>query len=196
MASDPQIGDGPHPVEPFPTFEFKGSRAFFGVLLLGSGVIAAAIAALGAVVLSSLAVLYAGWAGYRVIRPGRLCVTEAGIVDETFWYSPGLIPWREVTDVRPTRWGLVEVDLVDESVFLERLGALSRMARFKQQLYGFGPALIVPWVLHGRRRTIVERLQDGLDAYTRIALADNGRAEELNDPRSRADGLDVAPQED
>ncbi|MBT8487821.1 MAG: hypothetical protein KJO65_03230, partial [Gemmatimonadetes bacterium] len=113
-----------------------------------------------------------GWAGYRVILPGRLCVTEAGIVDEMFWYSPGLIPWQDVTDVRPTRWGLVEIDLVDDDVFLQRLGPLSQMARFKQQLYGFGPALVVPWVLRGRRRTIVDRLQDGLDAYTRIALAD------------------------
>lgn len=188
MAPEPPLG--PHPVsgseppggkaapaEPFPSVEFKGSRVFFGVLLLVVGFFAAGLAALGSVVLSSLAVLYGGWAGFRLIAPGRVRATEDGIVDETFWYSPGLIPWAHVTDVRPTRWGLVEIDLVDEDIFLEGLGPLVQVALFKQRLYGFGPALLVPWVLRGSRRTIVDGLQVGLDAYTHAALTQGGSDE-------------------
>ena len=179
MASEPPLGPHPPsgslpggeaPGELFPSVEFKGSRAFFGMVLLVVGSLAAGFAALGSLVLSSLAVMYAGWSGYRLIAPGRVRATAEGIVDETFWYSPGLIPWAQVTDVRPTRWGLVEIDLVDEDVFLEGLGPLARAALFKQQLYGYGPAVLVPWVLRGSRRMIVDGLQGGLDAYTHAAL--------------------------
>lgn len=193
LGLEPPSGAGPLPgnglpAEPFPSVHFRGSRAFFGGLLLVVGSLAAGFAALGSVILSSLAVLYAGWAGFRLIAPGRLHSTEAGIVDETFWYSPGLIPWAQVTDVRPTRWGLVEIDLVDEDVYLERLGALARVAVFKQQLYGFGPSLIMPWALQGSRRTIIDGLQDGLDAYTHMVLttgAADGGATQLPDGPSR-----------
>lgn len=153
-------------IEGFPEFEIRGSPVFFGLVCLVFGVLAVGLATMGQVVFSALAVLYAGWAGMRLIRPGKVSVTAAGIVDRTFWYSPGLIPWQEVTDVRAVRWGLIEIDLADEGAFLERLGPLAQMARFKQQLYGFGPALLVPWVLRGTRRSMVDRLQDGLDAFT------------------------------
>lgn len=181
MATSSPIVEGVDRHEPFPTYEFRGSRLFFAFVLLAAGSVAAGVAALGSLVLASIGVAYAGWAGYRLISPGRLCVTGDGIVDETFWYSPGLIPWPEVTDIRPTRWGLVEIDLVDDNVFLERLGPLSRVALFKQQLYGFGPALIVPWVLRGGRSTIVDRLQEGLDAHTLLAFSESLRSDPMVD---------------
>lgn len=170
-------GSTPDPTPGFPTHECRGSRPFFaGMVLLAAG-LGVGAAALGSLILAVLAIGYTGWSAYRLIAPGRLRVTEDGLVDDTFWHSPGLIPWRTITDVRPARWALIEIDLVDENAFVEKLGPLKQMALLKQQLYGFGPAIIVPWVLQGSRQSILETLQDGLDAYTHIALAEERGAE-------------------
>ncbi len=189
MATGSEVGHSADPFEPFPGRVFRGSRSFFAGLVAVSGGVAAAFAAVGSLVLATLAMAYTAWAGYRLIAPGRLRVTRDGILDETFWYSPGLIPWDEITDIRPTRFGLVEIDLVDETAYVDRLGPWAQLALIKQQLYGFGPALIVPWVLRGTRRDLVEGLQEGLDAHTLRVLTQSGNDVQLPTiPERSADG--------
>ncbi len=62
---------------------------------------------------------HAVWAFRRLLDPRpRIRLSSDGIVDKNFWYSPGLIPWEEILDVRSTRLGLIEVDLKDESADL------------------------------------------------------------------------------
>lgn len=113
---------------------------------------------------------YALWALTRLLdRRPRIRVTPEGIIDDNFWYSPGLVRWADILDVRMTRLGLIEVDLRDENAFWERLSPLRRLARFKMQLYGFGPALITPWGLEGSGSEIVAHLQAGLDEHVLLA---------------------------
>ncbi len=100
----------------------------------------------------------------------RLRITEEGIVDQNFWYSPGLITWSEMLDVRATRWRTIEIDLVDEEAFLARLSVLARLYRIKLQLRGLGPTLIVPWGLECTRRELIEMLETGMDSYALSAV--------------------------
>jgi hypothetical protein len=115
-------------------------------------------------------------------RP-RIRITADGIVDENFWYSPGLIPWEEIVDVRATGLGLIEVDLSDASAFLERLSPMRQVARFKMQLLGFGPAVITPWGLDRSGREVVALLQDGLDEHVVLSARREGAAR-LADPEA------------
>ena len=98
-------------------------------------------------------------------RRTRLRITDEGIVDEIFWYSPGLIKWDEILDVRAARWGAIEVDLLYANAFLARLSDLAQLRRIKQRLMGFGPAVIFPWGLGGPRRELIEMLETGMDSY-------------------------------
>lgn len=161
--------------DPFPECEIHGSGLFFGSVGLLAAIAAIACASVGQVFFATIAAGCAGWSGFRLwIKPARVRVTTEGIVDETFWYSPGLIRWSEIIDVRERRWGLIEIDLLNETTFWERLGPLSQLALIKYQLYGFGPALIVSWALEGRRSDIVDALQDGLDTFALTSFADPG----------------------
>lgn len=168
----------------FPECEIHGSRLFFGSVGLLAAVAAIACASAGQVFFATIAAAYAGWSGFRLwIKPAWVRVTTEGIVDETFWYSPGLIRWSEIIDIRETRWGLIEIDLLDETAFWERLGPLRQLARIKYQLYGFGPASIVSWTLKGRRSDIVDRLQDGLDTFALTSFTDPEALEPPSPPR-------------
>jgi len=100
-------------------------------------------------------------------RPGAaLRITEDGLIDNSHWWFSGLIPWGEIIDIRAARWGMIEIELRDESAFWEQLTALQKLGRLKSQLYGFGPALIVPFLLQGSRSQLVDEMQAGLDQYT------------------------------
>lgn len=95
--------------DPFPECEIHGSGLFFGSVGLLAAVAAIACASVGQVFFATIAAGYAGWSGFRLwIRPARVRVTTEGIVDEMFWYSPGLIRWSEIIDVRETRWPRVD----------------------------------------------------------------------------------------
>ena len=98
-------------------------------------------------------------------RRTRLRITDEGIVDENFWYSPGLIKWDEILDVSAARWGAIEIDLLDANAFLARLSGLAQLYRVKLWLKGFGPAVIIPWGLEGSRRELIEILETGMDSY-------------------------------
>lgn len=144
------------------------SKGFYACWCIGMAILAGASATLPGVGPYGLVVFgaHAVWALYRLMdRQARIRVTREGIVDENFWYSPGLIPWEEILDVRVTQLGLIEVDLRDESAFWARLSPLRQIARFKHQLFGFGPALITPWGLDGSTGEVVGLLQAGLDDH-------------------------------
>jgi hypothetical protein len=107
-----------------------------------------------------------GWALFRALyRPVRLEINDDGIIDRTFWFSPGFIPWTDVLDVSPSRFGCIDLELRDEAAFWERLSPLQMLARWKFPLYGLGPAAIFSWALRGSRADIVERLEERLDNF-------------------------------
>ena len=97
--------------------------------------------------------------------PG-LRITEEGLLDNSHWWHSGLIPWDEIIDVRASRWGMIEIDLRDEQAFWQRLTPIQQLAHWKSQLYGFSPALVVPFLLEGSRSQLVDEMQAGLDQYT------------------------------
>lgn len=154
--------------------EIRDSRPFYALSSIGYGTLAwwssssLGLGAAGLVVFGS----YSLWSLLRFVRPRvRLRISEDGIVDETFWwYSPGLIRWGEIVDFRTTKWGLVQIELVDEDSFLGRLSGLRQFTRVKSMLYGLGPALLVPWVLEGSKRDLLGSLKTRLDAYTLAAV--------------------------
>lgn len=165
--------------------ELRDSKAFWGTVAVATGALALASSGTG---LGPFGLVlfggYATWAVSRLLhRPVRLAVNAQGIVDRTFWFSPGLIPWSEIVDVRPGRFGFIDIELRDEAAFMERLPPLRRLARWKFALYGLGPAAMNPWPLPASRREIVEALESGLDAFI---LEDVDRIRPL-------DGLSEAP---
>jgi hypothetical protein len=108
----------------------------------------------------------AAWALHRLFRrKARLRITEQGIIDEQFWYSPGLIKWDEILDVRPSRWGYIEIDLADKPAYFRRLSGLAQTVRAYMRLWGFGPAAISSWGLEASRGEIIEALETGMDSY-------------------------------
>lgn len=158
----------------FPSCEIRDSRVFFGCFSSAMAVLAAGFAVTGWWLPAMIATGYAGWSGYRtLVAPVRVRVTEAGIEDRTFWYSPGLIPWDEILEVRAGSWGAIEIDLRDETSFWNELRPLARLPRMKFQLfYGLGPAAILPWMLRGARTEIVDALQEGLDTVAVRSLSE------------------------
>jgi len=153
--------------------EIRDSRPFYGFWCLLTGSLAGLTAfawgwgPIGLLVFG----LHSVWSFLRLFsRRARLCITEEGIVDANFWTSPGLIRWEEVLDVQPTRWGLIEVKLLDEQAFWSRQSFWAQLARAKLLLYGYQGTVIVPWGLAGSRRKLVQTLQDGLDAAEIAAM--------------------------
>ena len=175
--------------------EIHDSRLFLG--LYSGGMTIAAIA--GALlsgwgpVLPIIFGTHALWSLRRLFdRRPRLRVSAEGIRDENFWYSPGLIRWEEIRDVRRTRFGLIEIELRDEGAFLDRLSWLQQLPRLKFAMFGFGPALVTPWGFKGTTREVVTTLQQGLERY----LLDSVRSEHsLLSPRATpAPGAQARPQ--
>jgi hypothetical protein len=165
--------------------EIYDSKAFYACWFVGTAFLAVASLALPGVGPVGLVVFgsHAVWAVTRLESPRpRIRVTPEGLIDENFWYSPGLIPWDEILDVRPTRWGLIEVDLRDEDAFWRRLPALSRLARSKMQLLGFGPAVITPWGLNRSRAEVVGLLASGLDEHLIAEVKDDAARGVLGGP--------------
>jgi hypothetical protein len=111
---------------------------------------------------------YSAWSFLRVVSwRVRVRVTEDGIVDETFgWYSPGLIRWEGIRDVRAGRWGGIEIELKDQKAFFYRLSPPAVLARALSMLFGLGPAVINPLYFKGSRRELLESLEAALDSYT------------------------------
>ena len=184
------------PFDAYPTspIEIRDSRAFYALWAEVAGSLAVLSAASwiwGPVGLAGLVGLgvfgaHAVWALRRLFgRRVRLRITEEGIVDENFWYSPGLIKWDEVLDVRATRWGRIEIDLLDENAFLARLSGPHQVGRIKQLarsaraihtvLLGFGPASIFSWGLEASRGEIIEALEAGMDSYA-LSVVRQGHA--------------------
>ena len=158
--------------------EIRDSRIFFaswGILtgsLAALSVVSWGLGPFGLVVFGTHAV----WSLTRLLsRRVRVRITQEGVVDENYWLSPGLITWDEILDVRPTKWGLIEIDLADEDAFLERRSTLAQLAIFKQQLYGLGPAVIVPWSLRGTRRELLDALETAMDTFA-LSKVRNGEA--------------------
>ncbi len=159
------------------------SRLFFGLYSAGMTIAAIPCALLSGFgpVLAIILGTHALWALRRVIdRRPRLRISAEGIRDENFWYSPGMIRWDEILDVRRTRFGLIEVELRDEGAFWNRLSPLRQLPRVKLALFGFGPALITPWGLRGTTREVVGTLQQGLEQH----LLDSVRREQAALPES------------
>jgi hypothetical protein len=169
----------PGDVEAFPSSEFRDSRAFFAAYGFVAASVAIGFASAGWALAAALAVGVTGWAGYRMVAtPVRVRVSESGVEDHSFWYSPGLIRWSEIVEVREGPWGAIEVDLRDEASFWEKLGPLKAIPRVKMQLfYRLGPAAIIPWSLAGSRAEVVGALQDGLDTHTLRSLTRPERLE-------------------
>ena len=160
---------GEHPDTSGDLIEFRDSQAFYGSSCVGSA---------GLAVYSSepwMALLlgsYSAWSFLRVVSwRVRVRVTEDGIVDETFgWYSPGLIRWEGIRDVRAGRWGGIEIELKDEKAFFYRLSPPAVLARAISRLFGLGPAVINPLYFKGSRRELLESLEAALDSYTLDAV--------------------------
>ena len=154
--------------------EVRDSRLFYAICggVAGSLAVLAAISlAWGPAGVADLVALgvfgiNAAWVLHRLFRrKARLRITEQGIIDENFWYSPGLIKWDEILDVRESRWGYIEIDLADKQAYFRRLSGLAQTVRAYQRLWGFGPAAISTWGLEASRGEIVEALETGMDSY-------------------------------
>jgi hypothetical protein len=106
------------------------------------------------------------WSLVRLaFRRVRLRIDEEGVVDRFVWFSPGIIPWRQIIEVRPTRWGLIQVDLRDNAAFYEQLSPLAELQVAKLRLWGLGPAVLRPWSLEASRSRLLQVIEDGMDAY-------------------------------
>ncbi len=165
--------------EPFDTqvtgpIEIGDSRVFYAICggVAGPLAVLAAISLVwgpaGVADLVALGVFgtNAAWALHRLFRrKARLRITEEGIVDEQFWYSPGLIKWDEILDIRESRWGYIEIDLADRQAYFRRLSGLAQTVRAYMRLWGFGPAAISSWGLEASRGEIIEALETGMDSY-------------------------------
>lgn len=156
--------------------EIRDSRTFYASWGALTGLLAALSIAggspLGLLVFGSHAV----WSVSRLLnRRVRLRITEAGIENRTSLFSPGLIAWDEVRDVRPAKWGLIDIDLVDEGGFLDRLGSGPQFAALKLHIYGFGPAAIRAWGLGSSRRELLDALEWAMDSFV-LSKVRSGRA--------------------
>lgn len=110
-------------------------------------------------------------AALRVFRRHvRLGVTEEGIIDRTRWYSPGLIPWKDIVDVRVGPWGLIQLDLAEGSSFWERQTPLHQLHMLRTQFWGLSPATISPMGLAAPRHAIVRAMEEGMDSYALVSL--------------------------
>ena len=147
--------------------EIRDSRLFYAICseVAGSLALLSAISwAWGPAGVAGL--VGAAWALHRLFhRKARLRITDQGIIDEQFWYSPGLIKWDEILDVRESRWGYIEIDLADKQAYFRRLSGLAQTVRAYQRLWGFGPAAISSWGLEASRGEIIEALETGMDSY-------------------------------
>ena len=109
---------------------------------------------------------HTGWALFRLLRrKARLRITEEGIIDRTFWHSPGLIPWEQIIRVRPARWGMISVEIRDEDEFMAKQSTLANLARIKFLMFNLGPAAIYSLPLQGSRKKLLQALEAGLDAH-------------------------------
>ena len=84
--------------------EIYDSKVFYASWFAGMAFLAVASLALPGVGPVGLVVFgsHAVWADTRLESPRpRIRVTPEGLIDENFWYSPGLIRWGEILDVRP-----------------------------------------------------------------------------------------------
>jgi len=153
-----------------PFVHVPASTAFWSIWLGVSGVSAVGLVSTGHPLAFLLALIFGFHAGFALKQLTRedpgLRITNEGVIDNSHWWHSGLIPWNEIVDIHASRWGMIEIKLRNESVFWQRLTPLQQLAHIKTQLYGFSPALIVPWLLVGARSQIVEELQTGLDQYT------------------------------
>ena len=152
--------------------EISDSRLFYGIYTavlaaLGIATIPMGYGLLGGLFFGG----YAAWTLWRLIdkRP-RLFITDEGIVDRTYLWSPGLIRWDEILDFRPARWGLISVRLRDEQAFWDRLPLFAKFAAGKAQLHGLGPAFIVGWALEASRSELLDALESGADAHALRAV--------------------------
>jgi hypothetical protein len=173
-------GGDPEPPAAFEPVEFRDSWPFYLVLLVAAVALGVCSVAYwprwGPV---PLVVFGPGAVGavLRFLRQRvRLRITEEGIVDRTRWYSPGLIPWEDIVDVRVGPWGLIQLELAEGSSFWERQTPLRQVHMIRTQFWGLSPATIFPLGLSAARRTIVQAIEDGMDRH---ALQSLRRAAEL-----------------
>ena len=163
---------GEHPDTSGDLIEIRDSKDFYGASCIGCVGLAVYFSEPWmALFLGS----YSVWSFLRAVSGRvRVRVTEDGIVDETFrWYSPGLIRWEEIRDVREGRWGGIEIELLDEKTFLNRLSPLAVLARTISRLYGLGPAVINPMYFEGSRRELLEPLEAAFDSSVLAAARQN-----------------------
>lgn len=144
--------------------EFRDSPTSFGVMGLILGVLAFQASWWPSAGLFGICSL---WLVSRAARRRvRLRITDEGITDETFgWYSPGLIPWEEVREIRYGAWRAVDIELKDEAAFLYRLSPLARLGRIPGRLFGLGSAYLNPLYFRASRRTLHDSLEAGLRAH-------------------------------
>jgi hypothetical protein len=156
---------GEHPDTSGDVISFRDSRTFYGASCVALAAMATMSSPWPWTVLFGAQSL---WAFLRFINQRvRLRVTDDGIVDETFsWYSPGLIRWEGIRDVRAGRWGGIEIELKDPKAFYYRLSPPAALSRAISRLFGLGPAVINPSYYKASRRELLESLEAALDSYT------------------------------
>lgn len=105
-----------------------------------------------------------------VSRRVRLAISEEGILEQNFWYSPGFLPWDQVLAVRRRMWGLIEVEIRDPDSLLGKQPLLRKLGMRWLRLRGYGLVVITPWGLEGEGSEIVGTLQDGLEEFNLAAV--------------------------
>ena len=136
---------------------------------------------------------HAVYLGTRLLRrPVRFRISEKGIVDRSIWPSSGFIPWEEILGFRSSRWGLIEVRLLDEDAFLQRQSVLFFVGRLKALYRGQSPAGVWTPFLGKRKGNVLAQLETGLDAYTlatvrRERLQEGGCMETTSHGKSDSD---------
>lgn len=120
--------------------------------------------------------------GARLLgRPVRLQITDDGLLDQNFWPYAGFIPWDEILEFRPRRWGLIEIRLRDADSFLERHSPFFQLSRTKVLVRGLSPVVLWTPFLSGSKADLLVQLESGLDRFTlagirRDRMLERGRA--------------------
>jgi hypothetical protein len=148
--------------------EVRDSRIFFGGFATLLWLIAGGFASLG----GGFGWLFAGvtaakavWASWRFLAGAvRLRITEEGVTDHTFWFSPGFIDWGDILDVREAGFGLLDLRLRDPGSVWDRLPPLAQIRRFSLRRGGLGPATLYPPMLRGSSKELVHTLRVRVDA--------------------------------
>ena len=159
--------------------------ALTAIVLTGVGLLAGEVSGvfrpLLVAFLGSIGVLVSvagGLNALQLLRDERpaLQVSEAGILNRTYWSATRLVPWNEVIDVRPTRFSWIsEIVLADPEAFRSRQVLPIRIMMRVTSLFGIGSLPVYLPQFAASREEVSRRLTEVLEARELAAIREHRR---------------------